>query len=62
MVLIAGAGLAFGNAWLVLIVAAAVPLISVLAIRREEAHLAAQFGEAWAAYVKRTPRWLRLRP
>jgi protein-S-isoprenylcysteine O-methyltransferase Ste14 len=62
-VLIAGAGLAFGNAWLVLLAAAAVvPLISMLAIRREEAHLAAQFGDAWAAYMKRTPRWLRLRP
>jgi len=35
--------------------------VSRLAIRREEAHLAARFGEAWTAYAKRTPRWLRLR-
>nr|WP_294510518.1 isoprenylcysteine carboxylmethyltransferase family protein [uncultured Rhodopila sp.] len=61
-ILIAGAGLAFGNPWLVLMAVAIIRLVSVLAVRREEAHLAARFGEAWAAYAKRTPRWLRLRP
>jgi protein-S-isoprenylcysteine O-methyltransferase Ste14 len=29
-----------------------------LAIRREEAHLAARFGEAWTAYRQQTRRWL----
>nr|WP_294543510.1 isoprenylcysteine carboxylmethyltransferase family protein [uncultured Rhodopila sp.] len=56
-----GAALLFGSLWLLLAVAAAVPAVSVLAIRREEAHLAAQFGDAWTAYAERTPRWIRLR-
>jgi protein-S-isoprenylcysteine O-methyltransferase Ste14 len=60
-VLIAGAGFAFGNPWMVLMAVAIIRLVSVLAVRREEAHLAARFGEAWAAYAKRTPRWIRLR-
>lgn len=61
-VLIAGAGVAFGNPWLVLMAVVIVRLVSLLAVRREEAHLAARFGEAWVAYAKRTPRWLRLPP
>ncbi len=61
-VLIAGAGLAFGNPWMVLAAVAIIRLVSLLAVRREEAHLAARFGEAWATYAERTPRWLRLRP
>lgn len=60
--LLGGAGLAFGNLWLLPMAAVTARLVSVLAIRREETHLAARFGEAWTAYATRTPRWLRLRP
>jgi protein-S-isoprenylcysteine O-methyltransferase Ste14 len=59
--LIAGAGLAFDALWLVPMAAAAAYLVTVLAIRREEAHLAARFGDSWTAYTAQTPRWLRLR-
>ncbi|MFL5288504.1 MAG: methyltransferase family protein [Rhodopila sp.] len=59
--LIAGAGIAFNALWLVLTAILGAWLVSLLAIRREEAHLAARFGEAWTAYAQRTPRWLRLR-
>jgi protein-S-isoprenylcysteine O-methyltransferase Ste14 len=59
--LIGGAGLAFNALWLVPGAIIAAWLVSRLAIRREEAHLAASFGEAWTAYAQRTPRWLRLR-
>jgi protein-S-isoprenylcysteine O-methyltransferase Ste14 len=59
--LIAGAGIAFDALWFVPTALLGAWLVSRLAIRREEAHLAARFGPAWAAYAQRTPRWLRLR-
>lgn len=60
--LLAGVGVAFGNAWFLLAAVVAARLVTLLAIRREEAHLAARFGAAWTAYAARTPRWLRLWP
>ena len=59
--LLAGAGLAFANAWLLVAAPAQAWLVSILAIQREEAHLAILFGAAWRSYSHRTPRWLRLR-
>lgn len=58
--LLAGAGLVLMNAWLVGAAAAQAWLVSRLAIRREEAHLAIRFGDAWRAYAAKVPRWLRL--
>lgn len=58
--LLAGAGLAFTNAWLLVAALAQAWLVSHLAIRREEAHLAIRFGDAWFAYAAKVPRWLRL--
>ena len=58
--LLAGAGLAFANAWLLLGALAQAWMVSHLAIRREEAHLAIRFGGAWHAYAAKVPRWLRL--
>jgi protein-S-isoprenylcysteine O-methyltransferase Ste14 len=60
-VLIAGAALVFGNPWLLLMAAVTARLVSLLAIRREEEHLALLFGDAWIAYAQRTPRWLRIK-
>jgi protein-S-isoprenylcysteine O-methyltransferase Ste14 len=56
-VLLAGCAAAFGNPWLLLAAAAAAVLVTRLAIRREEAHLAARFGAAWDSYAARTGRW-----
>lgn len=56
--LVAGAGLIFGIAWLVLAALAGALLTQKLAIEREERHLAARFGTAWDEYAARTPRWL----
>ncbi len=56
-----GAAFLFSSAWLLLAAAGAVLAVWALAIRREESHLAAQFGDEWAAYARRTPRWVRLR-
>jgi protein-S-isoprenylcysteine O-methyltransferase Ste14 len=57
--LLAGAGLAFANAWFLLAAGIASQAVIRLAIRREEAHLAASFGAEWRSYARRTPRWLR---
>jgi len=54
------AAAAFGNAWFLPAALGAAKLVSLLAIRREEAHLAALFGPAWSTYAQRTSRWLRV--
>jgi len=58
--LLIGAALVLGNAWFLLAAIVAAWLVGILAIRREEAHLAAMFGDAWQAYAARTHRWLGL--
>ncbi|MFO1132625.1 MAG: isoprenylcysteine carboxylmethyltransferase family protein [Hyphomicrobiales bacterium] len=56
--LVAGAGLVFGIAWLVPAAWAGALATQKLAIEREEDHLALRFGKDWADYAARTPRWL----
>jgi len=56
--LLAGAAFAFASPWLLPMAALAAALVTRLAIRREEAHLAARFGPAWAAYCATTARWI----
>ena len=53
-----GAGLAFGNPWLIVTGLVAAGLVLKLAILREERHLAALFGPAWLAYRSRVRRWI----
>jgi protein-S-isoprenylcysteine O-methyltransferase Ste14 len=57
-VLLVGIGLSFDNLWFVVCALAAALVVDRLAIRREERHLAARFGAAWADYAAKTPRWL----
>lgn len=52
-----GAGLAFGNPWLIATGLTAALLVERLAIRREEQHLEARFGQAWRDYSARVKRW-----
>ena len=59
--LVAGAGLLFGVAWLIPAALAGAVLTQKLAIEREERHLAPRFGPAWEDYRARTPRWLFFR-
>jgi protein-S-isoprenylcysteine O-methyltransferase Ste14 len=59
--MLAGAALAFDIPWFAAAAVVAVYAVTVLAIRREERHLAARFGADWTAYQERVPRWLRLR-
>ena len=56
--LVAGAGLVFGVAWLIPAALAGALATQKLAIEREEEHLARRFGADWAGYAARTPRWL----
>jgi protein-S-isoprenylcysteine O-methyltransferase Ste14 len=56
-IMLAGAAPTFGNFWFLALVPVVVALVTVLAIRREERHLATLFGGAWTAYAARTPRW-----
>ena len=53
-----GAALLFDQPWLAVLLVACTLLVDELAIRREEAHLAARFGEAWRAYAARVRRWV----
>jgi protein-S-isoprenylcysteine O-methyltransferase Ste14 len=53
-----GAVLAFANPWFLPAAVLAALAVTRLAILREEAHLAARFGEAWEAYCRRTGRWV----
>ena len=59
-VTIAMLGLAgvLNSLWMVLAAFSAAALVSALAIRREEGHLALRFGSAWTSYCARTPRWI----
>lgn len=53
-----GLALVFDVPWFLLTAPIAALAVDRLAIRREEAHLAARFGEEWRAYAARVPRWL----
>ena len=56
-VMLAGAALAFGNAWLIGCACVAALLVRRLAITPEEKHLNACFGEEWSSYRRKTGRW-----
>jgi protein-S-isoprenylcysteine O-methyltransferase Ste14 len=56
---LSGAALVFANPWFFPAALAAAFGVTRLAIRREEAHLAARFGLAWQVYSRRTMRWLK---
>jgi protein-S-isoprenylcysteine O-methyltransferase Ste14 len=53
-----GAGLAFDNLWLILVVPAFAFAVTRLAILREEAYLQRRFGPAFADYCGRVRRWI----
>ncbi len=55
--LLIGIGLVLGSVWMIGGAFVAALLCDRLAIRREEHHLQARFGEAFAAYARRVSRW-----
>jgi protein-S-isoprenylcysteine O-methyltransferase Ste14 len=56
--LLVGLGLWQGSLWHVIALTLFLPAVSHLAVRREEAHMEARFGEEWRAYAGRVRRWL----
>ncbi len=56
--IMAGFGGMTASAWYDLAAILCLVLDDRLAVRREEAHLAARFGEQWQAYAARVRRWL----
>ncbi|MGD1036322.1 MAG: isoprenylcysteine carboxylmethyltransferase family protein [Roseiarcus sp.] len=57
---LAGVGGAANSLWFVVAALVMAKLVEVLAIHREERHLALRFGREWADYAARVPRWLGL--
>jgi protein-S-isoprenylcysteine O-methyltransferase Ste14 len=56
-----GVAISWANFWLVLITGIAVIAVDRLAIRREEKHLQARFGESYTQYTQSVPRWIGLK-
>jgi protein-S-isoprenylcysteine O-methyltransferase Ste14 len=56
--LVLGAGIYFGNGWLVGLAFVAAAITQKLAIEREERHMAAKFGDAWVLYTQSVRRWI----
>ena len=56
--LLIGVALALHWPWLLLCALLSAALVEWLAIRREERHLAARFGDAFADYARCVPRWI----
>jgi protein-S-isoprenylcysteine O-methyltransferase Ste14 len=56
--LLIGAGTIFGMAWFIPAAIVAATFTHVLAVKREEAHLANLFGTDWTDYAKKVPRWM----
>jgi protein-S-isoprenylcysteine O-methyltransferase Ste14 len=56
--ILAGFGGIANSVWYYLAAGVALVLVDRLAVRPEEAHLAARFPEEWAAYTARVRRWL----
>jgi protein-S-isoprenylcysteine O-methyltransferase Ste14 len=57
-ILLFGAGIVLENYWFIVCMIVADFFVDRLAIRREEIHLAARFGQNWIDYASRTPRWI----
>ena len=56
--IIVGLSMAKGSLWYLLLAPVVFLLIQELAIKREEAHITARFGEQWADYTAKVRRWL----
>jgi len=57
-IVVSGFAFAFANPWFIPCALIAAIAVRQVAIRQEEAHLAALFGAKWDAYSARTHRWL----
>ncbi len=53
-----GLGVAANRGWICLAALVVALAIDRFGMAREDAHMAARFGDAWTRYAARTPRWL----
>ena len=53
-----GLGVAANRGWICLAALVVALAIDRFGMEREEAHMAARFGDEWTRYAARTPRWL----
>ena len=53
-----GLGLAVDDVWISLCALPALAIVHVIAVQKEEAYLAAKFGDAYASYTARVRRYL----
>ena len=53
-----GAALIVDRVWPLALLPVVIGVLQWAVIRREEAHLSGRFGDAYAAYRRRVPRWL----
>lgn len=58
LMILAGVGLLAGSLWHILLVPVLAFAVQRFAIMREEAHLAANFGQAWESYTSKVRRWV----
>lgn len=58
LLILVGVGLLAGSLWHVVLVVPLAFAIQSLAIVREEAHLAANFGKEWQYYTQQVRRWV----
>ena len=58
ILIISGISLATGNAWMLITAAVAIFALEEFAIKREEAHLKAKFGQEWDEYSRKVRRWV----
>lgn len=58
VMIVAGLGLAFRNAWMLIGAVVLAILLRELAAKREERHLAERFGDGWNDYSARVRRWV----
>jgi protein-S-isoprenylcysteine O-methyltransferase Ste14 len=53
-----GLGVAANHGWICLAALVVALAIDRFGMAREDAHMAARFGDTWTRYAARTPRWL----
>ena len=53
-----GIGVALSQVWLCIAALVAAAAVDRFGMAREEAHMAAHFGDQWARYIAATPRWI----
>jgi protein-S-isoprenylcysteine O-methyltransferase Ste14 len=60
ILLVAGAAIALGSDWMLVLVVPAALILHFGVVKREERYLEAKFGESYCAYMRRVPRYCQM--